>query len=147
MSEPTDALSVLMWDTIAKLREPLALDRWAIHPVAGDLTDARAACVADPEYREASIYMDFNRIKTGDVLDEVIVHEMAHCHTWPLHTLAESLADALAESAPEPQREALRKLLSEQVRYAAEQITTDIGHTYLRLLRRAGILATPESTP
>ena len=107
------------------------------------MMDARAACVAQPEYREADVFFAFDKILTGDDLAELTVHEMAHCHTWPIHAVAESLANALAESAPEHLREPLRVLLGEQVREAAERTTTDVGHAYLRLLRRAGVLDTP----
>jgi hypothetical protein len=125
------------------VREPLGLDRWQIRLGAEKLEDSRAACIAQPEYREADLYFDAEKIKTGDDLAELTVHEMAHCHTFELHSLAEELADALAESAPESHRESLRKLFHEKVRQAGERCTTDVGHTYLRLLRRAGILDNP----
>ncbi len=130
-------------ELIDQVREPLGLDRWQLSSAVAELIDARACCQAQPEYREATILVDTERLKTGDDLAELVVHELTHCHTWPIHAIAEHLANALAESAPESHRESLRKLLQEQVRVAAEQTTTDVGHTYLRLLRRAGILDTP----
>ena len=129
--------------TLDKIREPLELDRWQIMPVAGPIVEGRAACSASPEYREATLAFDFDQLKTGDVLDETIVHEITHCHTWPLHALAENLGKALANSLPKTHRRAMAELLAEEVRKAAEQVTTDVGYTYLRLLRRAGILDTP----
>lgn len=145
MESADTPLSILAMDTIAKVREPLGLDQWQLHFEARAMPDARAACEASPEYREAVITFDFDKLKTGDDIDEVAVHELTHCHTWGLHTLAEELADALAECAPPSHRKALRELLREQVRKAAEETTVTVGHTYLRLLRRAGILARPES--
>ena len=129
--------------TLEKIREPLELDRWTLSPVLEAIPDARAYCLANPEYREAVIGLDFDKLKTGDDVAEVLVHEATHCHTWALHTLAEELANALADSAPDYLRDGMRKLLLEQVRKAGEQVTTDVGYTYLRLLRRAGILDTP----
>lgn len=128
---------------IEKIREPLALDRWEIRTKAEPIADARAYCLASPEYRSADIVFDFDKLQTGDDVAEIAVHEATHCHTWPLHALAESLANALADAMPEYAREALRKQHLEQVRLAGEQVTTDVGHTYLRLLRRAGVLDNP----
>lgn len=130
---------------VEQCREPLAKNNWALRVITGDLSPdhARGSCEARPEYREALLTFDFDRILTGDDLQELVVHEMTHCDTWELHTLAEELADALAESAPKHARKALKKLLREKVRQAGERCTTDVGHTYLRLLRRAGVLDTP----
>ena len=136
-------LEITALDRINKLREPLALDRWAIFVESAELPDSRACCQADPEYREATIKIDFDGLKTGDDLDELIVHEMTHAHTWPIHAVAEGLAHALADALPKPYRAALRKKLQEEVREAAERTTTDVGQTYLRLLRRAGVLDAP----
>jgi hypothetical protein len=130
--------------TLAAIAEPLGLDRWSIRPVLDSISDARAYCLASPEYREAQVAFDPDKLQTGDDLDEVIVHEAgAHPHTWPLHALAEHQANALADILPEYAREGFRKLLLEQVRVAGEQVTTDVGHAYLRLLRRAHVLDTP----
>lgn len=140
----TIPLESTVLDTVNQLREPLGLDRWAFYVENGDAgDDARAACNAMPEYREATIVFNFDAMKTGDDLDEFVVHEMTHCHTWPLHAVAEQLANALADSLPQYARDALRKKLQEEVREAAERVTTDVGHAYLRLLRRAGVLPTP----
>lgn len=129
--------------TLEAIMEPLGLDRWSIRTQAGPLEDARACAEPMPEYREALLSFDLDKLKTGDDVAELVVHEATHCHTGALHDLALELADALAESAPEYQRESLRKLLKRRVNYCAEELTTDVGHTYLRLLRRAGVLDTP----
>lgn len=129
-----------------KIREPLGLDRWQIQLVNGEYPDARAWCEPHDEYREAVIGFDFDKLKTGDDLAEVVVHEATHCHTGDLHDIALELADALSECQPEASREAFRKLLCKRVNKAAERTTTDVGHAYLRLLRRAAILDTPPAT-
>ena len=127
---------------VGAVREPLALDRWGITVEVG-AGEQRGGCAAAPEYREATIVFDLEKFETGDDPAEMVAHEMAHPHIWPLHALAEDLAAALAASAPEHLRGPLGTLLSEQVRLAAETVTTDVGQTYLRLLRRAGILESP----
>lgn len=126
----------------------MGLERWdiALEQKSLEEDQCRAGCNAMPEYRQATIVVDADRLQTGDDLQELVVHEMAHCHVWPIHALADQLALALAESAPKSHRKALRKLLCEEVRLAAEATTTDVGHTYLRLLRRAGVLDTPPTT-
>lgn len=133
-------------DIVNKVREPLGLDRYELQLAHGPMEKATASCVANPEYHQASLAFDFDKMQTGVDVAEIVVHEMTHCHTWELHTLCEELAKALAESAPPTHRRALRKLLREKVRQAGERCTTDVGRTYLRLLRRAGILDTPAST-
>lgn len=130
-------------DILATIREPLAVDRWQVRVGNQALPDCRACCVAQPEYREADLFFDFEKLQTGDDLAELTVHETTHLHTWPLHALCERLANALANSLPETHREGVREMLHEEVRLAGETVTTDVGHTYLRLLRRAGILDTP----
>lgn len=128
------------------IREPLGLDRMEIAlKTDPEMDDARACCNAQPEYRMATIAFNWDRIETGDDPAELVVHEAAHVPTWELMSLAEELAHALADSLPESHREGVRKLLLEKVRQAGERCTTDVGHTYLRLLRRAGILDTPAS--
>jgi hypothetical protein len=148
MSEPDPRLTGHVRSIVDAVREPLELDRWEIRVDAGPEEEdgGRATCIPLPEYRCATINFDFDRIQTGDDLAELAVHEMTHCHTAPLHDLAIALADALADVAPKYMRKGLRKKLQEEVRLAAEATTTDVGHTYLRLLRRAGILPTPEAT-
>lgn len=128
---------------VERCREWLGLDHWTLRVETGAVEGATAACSASPEYREATLSFDFDKMRTGEDPAELVSHEMAHCHVWPIHAVAEHLANALAESAPEHLREPLTKLLQEQVREAAERTTTDVGHTYLRLLRRAGVLDTP----
>jgi hypothetical protein len=128
-----------------KLVEPLNLDRWTVTLQTGALQEeqGRACCSASPEYLEATIAIDFDRLKTGDVLDEMVVHELTHTHVWPIHELAETLAQALAASAPAHLRDALDTLLRRQVEIAAETTTTSVAYVFLKLLRRAQILATP----
>ncbi|MBA3678537.1 MAG: hypothetical protein H0W74_14290 [Sphingosinicella sp.] len=130
-------------EIVDKIREPLGLDRWQIQTVSEPLEDARACCIAQPEYLDVVIKIDPDKLQTGDDLQELVVHEVTHLRTWEIHTLAEELANALAESTPETHREPLRKLLLEKVRQAGERATTDVGHDYLRLLRRAGVLDSP----
>lgn len=127
------------------LQEPLSLDRWGIQLIVDDSIDARACCTSNPEYSEAEIRFDFSRVKTGDDLAELVVHEMTHPHVEPLGAVAIGLADLVADSAPEHLREGLRKMLLEEVRKAEERVTTDIGHVFLKLLRRAKVLETPSA--
>jgi hypothetical protein len=111
---------------VEQYREPLGLDRWQIRIVAGEQVDpdATASCDAQPEYRSATLSFDLAKMKTGDDLEEFVVHEMVHCLTWPIHTCAETLA------GKDPR-------LQEWVRFAAETTTTDCAESILRLMRRA----------
>ena len=131
-------------DLVTRLQEPLGLDRWSIQLIVDETIDARAACDSSPEYSEAEIRFDFSRLKTGDDLAELAVHEMTHPHIEPLGAVAMGLAHAVADTSPEYMREGLRKLLLEEVRKAEEKTTTSVAHVFLKLLRRANVLDTPE---
>jgi hypothetical protein len=137
------SIHAVITDLIERCREPLAKSDWELVTISGPQEDCTASCEAMPEYRRAKLTFDPEKLETGSDVAEIVVHELAHCDTWELHTLCEELAKALAESAPKPYRKALKKLLLEKVRQAGERCTTDVGHTYLRLLRRAGVLDTP----
>jgi hypothetical protein len=67
----------------------LCLQDWKITVLVGALDDgARADCDARPEYREAVIRLDPDKI-SADELDAFCCHELLHCHTWRLEQLAE----------------------------------------------------------
>lgn len=134
----------LVNEIFTKCREPLGLDRHEIVLINEPADDCTASCEALPEYRRVTLSFDLDKMETGVDPQEIVVHEMAHVDTWELHTLAEELAFALADSMPKSHRKAMRRLLLEKVRQAGERCTTDVGHKYLRLLRRAGILESPK---
>lgn len=134
MTEPTLPDHIIA--AVDRLKEPLNLDRWFIKLEHGPLEDARAACSAEPEYKSATIAFDLDKLQTGDELDEIIVHEMMHPHSWPIFQEAENLADLAADLAPKPMRDGLRTYLKEKVRYAGEDANTQIGFVTIKLLRR-----------
>lgn len=119
-------------DLVERMREPLGLDRWLIRVAVGPCEET-AACAAMPEYRTATITVDPDRLQTGDEPDELVAHELAHCHTWAAVDVADDLAILVAELM---NSEPLGKFLKEQVRRAEEDTTTTVGQTYVRLLRR-----------
>lgn len=121
---------------IAEMQEPLGLTGWTLKPVVGPLVDGTAACDAWPEYKVAHLTFDIDKLATGDELDEIISHEMTHCHTWAIFKMAEDMAIAFAESAPKLLRGALTKLVMEQVRQAGEDSNTQCGFMAIRLYRR-----------
>lgn len=143
MIRPERELVTHIVDTLAAIAEPMGLDRWNLTAQAGPLEDARACAEVAPEYREGVLSFDLDKLKTNDDVAELVVHEATHAHTGALHDIGLELADALADSLPENFQAPVRRLLRRRVNYAAEQVTTDVGHTYLRLLRRAGVLDTP----
>jgi hypothetical protein len=63
-------------------------------PPDEDGDDSRAGCVANPEYKEATIYWDSARVEvdTDAELDDWCIHELLHCSTWRLEKLAERSA-------------------------------------------------------
>jgi len=119
------------------MREPFGLTYWTIRPLFGPDPDGnKAACAAMWEYADASISFDPDAIDTGDDLAETIAHEMGHCHLAPIATFADDCMLSLLETVPEAHRPALASLLRKQLDKAEEWSMTQIGHTYIRLLRR-----------
>lgn len=131
-------MSRAVMDLLEKMREPLGLDRWThyaeIGPGANE--NATATCTAMPEYKSAWLTFDPDKLRTGDDLGEIVAHELAHCPTWPLFQLCEDYARLAAGLLPKYARRAARENLIEQARKAGEDVTTQVGHTYIRLLRR-----------
>lgn len=131
-------------ELIKQYRSIMGLDPWVLHVVRvehqeGDPEAHKASCTAQSEYRQAALTFDFNRMETGDDLEEIVLHELAHCLTHPL----EHVADTLAGDNP---------ILQEWVRHNTERTVTDIGEAFLRFARQYPVVAkrrkrsTPEST-
>jgi hypothetical protein len=123
-------------DLIAKMRGPLGLQPWTIRPLFGPDPDGnKAACAAMWEYLDASISVDPDALDTGDELDEIIAHELGHCHLAPIATFADDCMLALCDTLPEPQRASMFGLLRKQLDKAEEFSMTQIGQAYVRLFR------------
>jgi hypothetical protein len=93
-----------------RYRRLLGLERWDIAIVFDDRMEDRANCAADPEYFEATVKFNLERIEDGD--EECYVrHELLHCILWPLCHCADFLA-----------RE--NRVANEMVRLANERVTS-----------------------
>jgi hypothetical protein len=97
----------------------MGLGHWDITVVFGR-TDKRAACIAIPEYYEAVLHLDLERIKDDD-LEGFVVHELQHCHNWMVFDLLEHLATTACE----------RRI----VEFTEERMTTDVERAWLRMGR------------
>lgn len=123
-----------------KLRPYYGLnDQWQVQIVNSPLTEdeGRACCEAEVEYSSATIKLDFNRLRTGDDVEELLCHELVHIPLGWLHEQAWQLA-GLAGNLLKPthQCNATVEYLKEQVRVNAEKSATDIGWVVLRMFRR-----------
>ncbi len=128
-------LNEMLWERldglVASYRDAYLLEDWTIRVQVGPVADeeaedphgVRAACHADPEYREATLGFNVEAWKTGDDIEEMVAHEMAHPVLWPLSHVAEILA------GEDPR-------LQEWVRIEMERVTTDVGQAFYRLMRR-----------
>jgi hypothetical protein len=79
---------------VAKWRAVLHLEDWAIEVHVQKLNrpeDGVAHNQAQHEYRQAILRFDPNHI-TPDQLEATVIHELLHCHVWPLAHVAETLA-------------------------------------------------------
>jgi hypothetical protein len=95
-SDSTSSVGGLILELVDRYRPYLELDRWQIETVIRPISDeegARAFCEAWPEYMSARFTFDPDRLPTGEHVRELVLHEMGHCHTWPVLNAGEKLAD------------------------------------------------------
>jgi hypothetical protein len=85
----------LLMRRVAHWREQLHLTDWAVtveyRPLNREV-DGQAHNQASPEYREAVLRFDPRALSRAN-LDAFVVHELLHCHVWPLAHVTETLAD------------------------------------------------------
>src|SRR5690242_9580503 len=106
---PDAPLAKVATDLLERMRPVMGLDRWQIKIVVGPTgeDEEMAACAAQPEYRQAIITLDPDKLETGDELDETLSHELTHALIWPLSNAADDLRIAVGELLPETQRPAV----------------------------------------
>jgi hypothetical protein len=103
-------------------QKKLLLSDWRIVVDVGPLDDgSRADCDAKPEYREATIRLDPEKIDAEE-LDGFCIHELLHCHTWRLEALAEEWGRSESQY--------------QFARDAAETVVTDLERIILNLTKR-----------
>lgn len=70
----------------------LDLTGWSVKIEIGpDAEGASASCLAQPEYRSATVRFDPAKIPAEE-LDAFCVHELCHCLVWPLANAAHVMA-------------------------------------------------------
>jgi hypothetical protein len=110
---------------VARVRawqKKLLLSDWKISVQVGALDDgSRADCDAKPEYKEAVIRLDPEKIPP-DEIDGFCVHELLHCHTWRLEALAEEWGRSESQYV--------------FARETAEAVVTDLERIILALTKR-----------
>ena len=110
---------------VAKVRswqKKLLLSDWKIEVLVGALDDGcRADCDAKPEYKEAVIRLDPDKIPLAE-MDGFICHELLHCHTWRLESLAEEWGRSESQYV--------------FAREVAEGVVTDLERIILNLTKR-----------
>ncbi len=122
---------------VARYQQALGLEQWdlrvEVRDGTPDDTTEKASCASSPEYRQAVITLHAQQLETGDDLEEIVAHELAHCLAEPLGSAALTLADAAAAGNPH-----VAAALREWVRIAEETVVTDVGRVVLRLVRARG---------
>lgn len=101
-------------------QERLRLVDWEIRVVTNARIAHAADCEAAPEYRQATLRFNPKRIPLAD-LDAYVVHELLHCHVWPLAAAAETLAKG-------------DEVALEFIREREEGLTTELERLVLGLL-------------
>lgn len=105
---------------VAAWQGPLALGNWTIAVAFDDTVPEQASCIANPEYRTAKLTFNLRRIGPEET-EELVAHELTHCHGWAVSALA--LKWAGKDSA---KREAARQ--------AEELLVTGVSRAFLPLL-------------
>lgn len=72
-------------------QKKMLLADWKITVTFGQV-DCKADCEATPEYREATIRFNADKILDNEV-DAYCVHELAHAVNWQIETIAENSVD------------------------------------------------------
>lgn len=100
-------------------QKKLLLGDWKIAVVIGPLDDSgeKADCDAKPEYREATLRFDPDRVPANE-WDGYIVHELIHAITWPLEKAAENWAGE-------------DEAHYDTIRDTAEQVVTNLERAFL----------------
>lgn len=81
---------------VAKWQARLLLDAWKIRVILTTKMGHLAECEASPEYLDA--VLRFNPVRlTPENLEETVVHELIHCHTWELWDHAGDAGDKAHE--------------------------------------------------
>jgi hypothetical protein len=94
----------------------LGVNRWyqSVKILFDDQMEDRASCSADPEYLEAVVRFNLDRITEGEE-EAFIRHELLHCLVWPLCHTSDFLAGDNAAA-------------NEMVRLANERVTSWLEH-------------------
>ena len=107
-------------ERVTHWRQRLGLDGWAFGlRFETDADGTIAGCIAEPEYRQATLYFDLRQMHRDD-LDHMVVHEMLHAVAWPLANVAQTLAGK-------------DRAKLEWVRTMEEGLVTDLERIVLRL--------------
>lgn len=101
---------------------PLGLANWTVSVCFDDSVPEQASCIANPEYRTARLTFNLRRVGPEEI-EELVVHEMIHCHGWAVAALALKWSG----------RDAERR---DVVRQAEELLVTAVSRAFLPLLPR-----------
>jgi hypothetical protein len=107
---------------VAAWQSPLGLANWTVSLSFDGGCKEQASCSANPEYRDAKLNFNLRRIGPQEI-DEVVAHELMHCHGWAVAALALNWAG----------KEQVKR---EAVRQAEELLTTAVSRAFLPLLPR-----------
>lgn len=98
---------------VEKYQQLFNLDKWGIEVKFPRLKHT-ADCEAWPHYKQVVLQFDLRKID-DDIIDEIVVHEMLHCHIWELAAFALSMAngDPVKVEIAEKLEEALTTAITE----------------------------------
>jgi hypothetical protein len=120
---------------VDKYVHPLGLGSWRINLLSERIpnpNDGRAYCEAMPEYQQAKVVIDPEQLETGEQLSELVSHELTHCLTCPIETVADTLGTALCNALSEEMQKPFAHVLLEYIREATERTATNIGFVFHR---------------
>lgn len=119
---------------IAYWKHPLGMMHWTLD-ISYREQQFQASCVIEPKYFKAKLYFNFGRIEkelhTNFDLEELVVHEMCHCKTFPLSSMAARLIMYVGDESGE---------LDEQADIHDEQLVTCMGQALMMAKYRLTLL-------
>ena len=110
---------------VAAWQAPLGLGNWTFAVTFDGSVKEQASCLANPEYRDAKLNFNLRRIGPHEI-EELVAHEMLHCHGWALAACGAKWAG----------NDGTKR---EVVRQAEELLTTATSRAFLPLLPKVVI--------
>ena len=126
-----------VFSLISEWQFPLGMVHWTLEANFRERTYL-ASCYAEPQYYKGTLYFNYKRMESELLsdfdLEELVVHEMCHCKSWPLAAMAGRLIEYVGDESGE---------LEKQRDDHDEQLITSVGQALVMM--KYGLTELPDS--